>query len=121
MLFRKYGCLVGFENKIFRKSFSFDRKKEALTTEIHCRSYFHFKWFLDQERERESERKKREPRSRLRRRRRTPSSSPTIARTKSHRSRRSQHRADRTAPLDLASAQSRLRPRAFDPPISLSL
>ena len=34
-----------FENRIFRKSFSFDRKKEVLTTEIHFRSYFRFKWF----------------------------------------------------------------------------
>ena len=64
------------------------------------------------QRERERERKKREPRSRIRRSRRTPSSSPTIARTKSHQSHRSQHRVDRTALLDLAfdlaSAQSHL-------------
>ena len=92
--------MVGFENRIFRKSFSFDRKKDALTTEIHFRSYFHFKWFL----ERKRERKKRERRSHIRHRRRTPSSSPTITRTRSHRSRRSQHRADRTTPLDLASS-----------------
>ena len=56
IIFRKIGCLVGFENRIFRKSFSFDRKKEALTTETHFRSYFHFKWFPDRERERERER-----------------------------------------------------------------
>ena len=55
MLFCKCGCLIGFENRIFRKSFSFDRKKEALTTEIHFRSYFHFKWFSEREREREEE------------------------------------------------------------------
>ena len=55
MLFRKCGCLIGFENRIFWKSFSFNRKKEALTTEIHFRSYFHLKWFLDRERERERE------------------------------------------------------------------
>ena len=59
MLFRKCGCLVSPENRIFRKSISFDRKKYALTTEIHFRSYFHFKWFPDRQRERESERKKR--------------------------------------------------------------
>ena len=53
IIFRKIGCLVGFENRIFWKSFSFDRKKEALTIEIHFRSYFHFKWFLNRERERE--------------------------------------------------------------------
>ena len=47
IIFRKIGCLVGFENRIFRKSFSFDHKKEALTTEIHFRSYFHFKWFSE--------------------------------------------------------------------------
>ena len=45
IIFCKIGCLVGFENRIFQKSFSFDRKKEALTTEIYFRSYFHFKWF----------------------------------------------------------------------------
>ena len=55
MIFRKIGYLVGFENRIFRKSFSFDRKKDVLTTEIHFRSYFHFKWFLEREREREEE------------------------------------------------------------------
>ena len=55
IIFRKIGCLVGFENRIFWKSFSFNRKKEALTTEIHFRSYFHFKWFSEGERERERE------------------------------------------------------------------
>ena len=45
IIFRKIGCLVGLENWIFRKSFSVDRKIVALTTEIHFRSYFHFKWF----------------------------------------------------------------------------
>ena len=52
IIFRKIGCLVGFENRIFRKSFLFDRKKEALTIEIHFHSYFHFKWFPERERER---------------------------------------------------------------------
>ena len=45
IIFRKIGCLVGLENWIFRKSFSVDRKIVALTTEIHFRFYFHFKWF----------------------------------------------------------------------------
>ena len=45
IIFRKIGCLVGLENWIFRKSFSIDCKIVALTTEIHFRSYFHFKWF----------------------------------------------------------------------------
>ena len=44
--------MVGFENRIFRKSFLFDHKKEALTIEIHFHSYFHFKWFPERERER---------------------------------------------------------------------
>ena len=97
---------------------------------------FHFKLFLGQtrkEREREStrERKKREPRSRLRRHRRTPSSSPTIALVSLITTPRQSHRVARSRlrsclrsispsiwpPLDLASAQSRLRPRAFNPPI----
>ena len=55
IIFRKIGCLVGFENRIFRKSFSFDCKKEALTTKILFRSYFHFKWFPEREREKERE------------------------------------------------------------------
>ena len=91
IIFRKIGCLVGFENRIFWKSFSFDRKKEALTTKIHFHSYFHFKWFperkRERERERERERKKREPRSHLRCCRRTLSSSLMIAHTRSHWSR----------------------------------
>ena len=73
----------------------------------------------ERERERESARE-RKPRSRLQRRRRTPSSSPTIARTRSpvqqlHApvrrsiSRRSILRRSISL-LDLTSAQSRLRP-----------
>ena len=74
----------------------------------------------ERERERESmrERKKREPRSCLRHRQRTPSSNPMTARTRSHWFRRSQHHADHTTRLDLAT-RSRLRPRAFNPPIFL--
>ena len=84
MLFRKCGCLVGLENRIFRKSISVDRKKYALTTEIHFRSYFHFKWFPEREREREREREEEEgePRAPVQSddRQQTPSSSSMIAR-----------------------------------------
>ena len=113
IIFRKIGCWVGFENRIFQKSFSFDRKKEALITEIHFRSYFHFKWFSDQEREREREE---EEEAQI-----TPLTSPVNPELQSddctHQiasvssiaaSRRSHH-----------IARSRLRPRAFDPSISL--
>ena len=41
--FRKCGCLVGSENRIFRKLISVDLKKKALNTEMNFRSYFHFK------------------------------------------------------------------------------
>ena len=51
MLFRKCGCLVGPENRIFRKLISVDWKKKALTTEMNFRSYFHFKWIPERERE----------------------------------------------------------------------
>ena len=56
MLFRKWGCLVGPENSIFRKLKSVDRKKMALTTETILHSHFHFKVFPEKERERERER-----------------------------------------------------------------
>ena len=138
MLFCKCGCLVGLENRIFRKSISFDRKKYALTTEIHFRSYFHFKWFPEREREREREG---EPQAPVQSDdcQRTLSSSPSIARTSrtglidrstasiaprrsiSRAPVRRSHAPDRTglvnrstAPLDLAfnlaSVRSRLRP-----------
>ena len=55
ILFWKYGCLVGSENRIFRKLISVDPKKKALTTEMNFRSYFHFKWIPERERERERE------------------------------------------------------------------
>ena len=55
ILFWKCGCLVGPENKIFRKLISVDPKKKALTTEMNFRSYFHFKWIPERERERERE------------------------------------------------------------------
>ena len=65
-------------------------------------SNFHFKPFPGQRRrERARERKERKPKSRLWRHRRTPSSSPTIARTRLHWSHQSQHHA----------TQSRLRSR----------
>ena len=56
MLFRKWGCLVGPENSIFRKLKSVDWKKKPLTTEIVLHFYFPFKVFPENERERESAR-----------------------------------------------------------------
>ena len=56
MLFRKWGCLVGSENSIFRKLKSIDPKKMPLTTEISLHFYFPFKAFLENEREGERER-----------------------------------------------------------------
>ena len=53
--FRKCRCLVGLENRIFRKLISVDPKKKALITKMNFRSYFHFKWISERERERESE------------------------------------------------------------------
>ena len=47
MLFRKWGCLVGSENSIFRKLKSVDPKKKPLTTEIILHFYFPFKVFLE--------------------------------------------------------------------------
>ena len=41
--FRKCRCLVGPENRIFRKLISVDPKKKALITEMNFRTYFHFK------------------------------------------------------------------------------
>ena len=59
--------MVGFENRIFRKSFSFDRKKAALTTEIHFCSYFHFKWFPELRRAKRAHRRAKGERERERR------------------------------------------------------
>ena len=56
MLFRKWGCLVGPENSIFRKLKSVDSKKQPLTTEMLLHFYFPFKAFPENERERESTR-----------------------------------------------------------------
>ena len=56
MLFRKWGCLVGPENSIFRKLKSVDQKKNPLTTEMLLHFYFPFKAFPENERERERER-----------------------------------------------------------------
>ena len=53
MLFRKWGCLVGPGNSIFRKLKSVDPKKKPLTTEIVLHFYFPFKVFPENERERE--------------------------------------------------------------------
>ena len=71
MLFRKWGCLVGSENSIFRKLKSIDRKKMPLTTEIILHFYFPFKAFPENERERERESaREREEKRRTRSRRR---------------------------------------------------
>ena len=56
MLFRKWGCLVGLKNSIFRKLKSVDPNKKPLTTEIILHFYFPFKVFLENERETERER-----------------------------------------------------------------
>ena len=58
MLFRKWVCLVGSENSIFRKLKSVDQKKKPLTTEMLLHFYFTFKGFLENERERERERER---------------------------------------------------------------
>ena len=55
MFFRKWWCLVGPKNRIFRKLISIGPKKMALTTEIILHFHFHFKVFPEKERERESE------------------------------------------------------------------
>ena len=66
MLFRKCKCLVGLENRIFRKLISVDRKKMTLTMEIILHFHFHFKVFSKREREREREReRKRETETQL--------------------------------------------------------
>ena len=80
MLFRKWGCLVGPENSIFRKLKSVDPKKMPLTTEIILHFYFPFKVFPENERERERARarvrEEKKHSSQSDDRRRTPSSSP---------------------------------------------
>ena len=53
MLFRKWGCLVGPENSIFRKLKSVDPKNVPLTTEMLLHFHFTFKGFPENERERE--------------------------------------------------------------------
>ena len=59
MLFRKWGCLVGPENSIFRKLKSVDPKNVPLTTEMLLHFYFTFKGFPENERERERARARR--------------------------------------------------------------
>ena len=90
MLFRKWGCLVGPENSIFRKLKSVDPKKMPLTTEISLHFYFPFKAFPENERERERE----------------------SARV---RERRSVERRDRAIDRNLAVARSRSTAREEDP------
>ena len=91
MLFRKWGCLVGPENSIFRKLKSVDPKKMPLTTEISLHFYFPFKAFPENERERERERES--------------------ARV---RERRSVERRDRAIDRNLAVARSRSTAREED-------
>ena len=77
MLFRKWGCLVGPKNSIFRKLKSVDPKKKPLTTEMLLHFYFPFKAFPENERERERESvRERRRSSQFDDRRQTPSSSP---------------------------------------------
>ena len=71
MLFRKWGCLVGPKNSIFRKLKSVDPKKKPLTTEMLLHFYFPFKAFPENERERERERARACERRSVRRRDRT--------------------------------------------------
>ena len=59
MLFRKWGCLVGPENSIFRKMKSVDPKNVPLTTEMLLHFHFTFKGFPENERERERARARR--------------------------------------------------------------
>ena len=74
--FRKWGCLVGPENSIFRKLKSVDPKKKPLTTEMLLHFYFSFKAFPENERERGRER----ARARKRRRSSPRSRAPTPVR-----------------------------------------
>ena len=91
MLFRKCGCLVEPENRIFQKLISVDQKKKALTTEIILHFHFHFKVFSEKERERERERE-REKRAQIgereeeepRSRRRSRSTDRTVDRAIDH-------------------------------------
>ena len=70
MLFRKWDCLVGLENSIFRKLKSVDPKKKPLTIEIVLHFYFSLKVFPENERERERARAREITISSLRSRRR---------------------------------------------------
>ena len=75
MLFRQWGCLVGPENRIFRKLISVDRKKNGFDYGNHFTLSFSLQ-SISRKRERERERE-REP---ARERKKTElQSSPTIA------------------------------------------
>ena len=118
MLFRKWGCLVGPENRIFRKLISVDRKKMALTTEI-----IHFKVFPERERERERARERKktelqsspmiagEPRAPVRTDL-ASSSSTTAIRDRDRRFARSRRRLRSHEDRDLAFVRSRCQSRS---------
>ena len=120
IIFRKIGCLVGFENITFRKLFSFDHTKLSFDPG----NYFQFLFSL-QSISKERERKPRSQRERKKRLRRwTPSSSLTTTNwapvwLSNHANRQSQHRVDRTRShrscrSQHRAARSRLR-RAISP------
>ena len=102
MLFRKWGCLVGPENSIFRKLKSVDPKKEPFTTEMLLHFYFPFKAFPENERERE----------RARASAREEKIQFAIASSSS--SPRSRSSRDRAVDRDLAFARSRRRSRSHE-------
>ena len=111
MLFRKWGYLVGPENRIFQKLISVDRKKMALTTEIILHFHFHFKVFLERERERESKRA----------RGRRPSSSPVRWSPANPELQSAPISRDRVVDRDLAFARSRRRSRSRIAVVGLEL
>ena len=83
MLFQKWGCLVGPENRIFQKLISVDRKKIGFDYGNHFTLSFSLQSISgERERERESERAIVDDRAPVQSddRRRTPSSSPRRSR-----------------------------------------
>ena len=131
MLFRKWGCLVGPENSIFRKLKSVDPKKMPLTTEIILHFYFPFKVFPEnftkRERARARERRRNIPvSSTITGELRAPvradlaSSSPTTAiRDRDRRFARSCHRSRSREDRDRAVARSRRRSRSWSREIAI--
>ena len=60
IIFRKIGCLVGFENRLFRKCFSVDLSVRCKMISVFILPSNIIFWKTERERERERERKKRE-------------------------------------------------------------